>query len=83
MMNLFRVHQERKHTVTVDVNETHSFLSIDRITMANTATEARQATEVKRHEEVPVVAGNTGDAYVMERINCHKNDHDGSENLAR
>lgn len=70
----FRVIQVKNYTVTVDVNEIHNVVSIDRTTLAKTAKEAVQATKVQRSDDVPWKADNTRDKYVVEHIVRHKDD---------
>lgn len=49
----FRVAQVLNCTVTVVCNGILDLLSIDLVTLAKPAKEARQATEVGRHDDVP------------------------------
>lgn len=60
----FRVLQVGNHMVTVNVNGIRIVISINRTTLARTAKKAMQATEVERHDEVPLEACNTNDEYV-------------------
>lgn len=57
-------------------------MSIERITLAKTAKETMQATELERHDDVPVEARNTGDEYVVKRV-YHKDEKDGTKYLVR
>lgn len=80
---VFKALQVKIHTATVVVDETHNFLIFDRITLAKTTAKAMQATEVKRHNDVPWKAGKTGDECVVERIVRHPDDKKGFKYLVR
>lgn len=78
-----KVTQVENHAVTVEVNSILNMVSVDYITLANTANEAMQEINVKLHDQMPLEADNTGGEYVMERIVRHKNDHEGAEYIVR
>lgn len=67
----------------MDVNGIHSVISINRLTLAKTAEEAIRATEVERHDDVPLKASTTGYEYVVERIVGYKDNHKGTRYLIR
>lgn len=49
----FTVLQVRNYMTTVDVNETHKNLSINRVMLADRAWDFLPATEVELHDDVP------------------------------
>lgn len=51
--------------------------------LARTAKEAMQATDVKRHDDVPLQVDRTGDEYAAESIVHYKKDHEGARYLIR
>lgn len=70
----FAVVQMRSLANTVIISRIHNVVSIDRIRLAKTPEKALQAPEVKHREEVPLVAGNTGEGHLLIRISRHKDD---------
>lgn len=78
-----KVLQVRNHTATVNVKEIHNVISIDRITLEKISYKVVQATDFKRHNDVPRKSGDTEDEYVVGHICWYQDNYQETTYLVR